>query len=271
MKLRAALALFGIVVALGCSGDSSANADRPPVSSTPRTRDSSDGSVDLGGKGYTPAAMSRAGSLAGTITLEGNLIADSAQVTLDQPVCGTRVRGAVETGAQRSLSNAIVWIADVKTGKPLPIEKRVELSSEDCTIDPRVQGAVVGSTVNVFNDDKLLHRLVFFRAGTNDTLVVMPFFNVGQVVASEKLAKASGIVEVRCTRHPWMRGYLAVFDHPYFAVTEKDGRFAIDSLPPGNYKLMVWHEGLAKPIERSVTVQPGATGKVDVAVTLGAL
>jgi hypothetical protein len=270
VKRRAALALFGIVV-LGCSGDSSANADRAPASSAPRTRDSSDGSVDLGGKGYTPAAMTSVGSLGGTITLEGNPIADSAQITSDQAVCGTKVPGAVETGAQRSLSNAIVWIADAKTGKAFPIEKRIELSSEDCTIDPRVQGAVVGSTVNVVNDDRMLHRLVFFRAGSHDTLAVMPFFNEGQVVASETLAKKSGIVEVRCVRHPWMRGYLAVFDHPYFAVTEKDGRFAIDSLPPGDYKLMVWHEGLAKPIERKVTVQAGATGKVDVAVTLGAL
>ena len=104
--------------------------------------------------------------------------------------------------------------------------------------------------MNVFNDDRLLHRLVFVRAGTHDTLAVMPFFNDGQIVASEKLAKKPGIVAVTCALHPWTHGYIAVFDHPYFAVTDKSGRFAIDSIAPGTYKVMLWHEGMGEPIER---------------------
>ena len=46
--------------------------------------------------------------------------------------------------------------------------------------------------MNVFNDEKALHKLVFTKVGTHDTLAVMPFFNAGQMVASEKLAKTSG-------------------------------------------------------------------------------
>jgi hypothetical protein len=186
-------------------------------------------------------------------------------ITVDQNVCGKTPHPAVEIGAKRQLANALVWVAGVKTGKKLPIERRLSLSSEDCAIDPRMQGAVEGSAVNVFNDDKLIHRLVFLRAGTKDTLVVTPFFNIGQVVATEKLAKEAGVVEVRCVQHPWTRGYLAVFDHPYFAVTEKDGRFSIDSLPPGSYKLMVWHEGMSKPMEQALTVSAGES-TVDVTV-----
>jgi hypothetical protein len=165
--------------------------------------------------------------------------------------------------AAKSYANTLVWIANVKTGKALPIEKRADLSSERCLLDPRVQGVVVGTTVNIVNDDKLLHKLIYTKLGTHDTLTITPFFNAGQMVASERLAKTPGIVEVRCVQHPWTRGYIAVFAHPYFAVTENNGSFKIDSLPPGTYKMMVWREGMSKPMEQQIQVTAGGLAKVD--------
>ena len=123
---------------------------------------------------------------------------------------------------------------------------------------------MAGSTLNVFNDDRELHRLVFTRLGTNDTLTRMPFYDDGEVVASERVARATGVVEVQCTRHPWMRAYIAVFEHPYFAMTERDGRFKIDSLPPGKYRLMVWRPGLAKPVEQQVSVNAAGEAKAEI-------
>ncbi len=193
----------------------------------------------------------------------------SIPVSRDQKVCGTSAPGPV-SATTTGLGNAVVWIADAKTGKPQPIEKRMELVSEDCRLDPRVQGAVTGSTFDVYNDDKVIHRLVFGHAGAHDTLTVIPFFNAGQVVASERLAKHQGLVEVQCARHPWMRAYIAVFDHPYFAVTRADGTFRIDSLPAGRYKMMVWHEGAATPVEQSIAVQAGGEVKADVSIKLAA-
>src|SRR4029077_11174848 len=93
-------------------------------------------------------------------------------------------------------SHSVVWIAKVTTGKAPPVEKRLELSSEHCILDPHVQAAVVGTAVNIFNDDKLLHKLVFTRLAKHDTLTVVPFFNIGQMVASDRLAMEPGIVEV---------------------------------------------------------------------------
>ena len=168
--------------------------------------------------------------------------ADTTPITIDPKVCGTHVPSAVEATPD-GLADVIVWIADAKTGKALPIDASRRAVERRCVLDPRVQATVSGSTVNVFNDDKALHKLVFLDAGTGDTMQRMPFFNNGQVVASEKLAKKAGIVEVRCAQHPWTRAYIATFDHPYFAVTEKDGKFTIDSLPPGKYTVNVWHEG----------------------------
>jgi hypothetical protein len=251
---------------LGCSGDDSQAGDRFRAA-FPRREDSSAGTLDLGGASYQASKLGAVGTVAGTVTLDGSAaMQEMVPVTKDQRVCGLSAPGAFETNTKRQLSDAIVWIADVNTGKSMPIDKRVTVSSEDCQIDPRVQATINSATVNVFNDDKLLHTIVFLRVGTNDTLLKLPFFNVGQVVPTEKLAKMSGIIEVRCLQHPWTHGYVAVFDHPYFAVTEQDGSYNIDSLPPGKYRMMIWHEGMAQPVERKVKVEEGRVGLVDVSL-----
>ncbi|HXT14378.1 MAG TPA: carboxypeptidase regulatory-like domain-containing protein [Gemmatimonadaceae bacterium] len=233
-----------------------------------KTDDSAAGTVDLGGGSYKPGPVTSSGSLAGTIKLDGAAPAPVA-IDIDQKICGTTAESPVTTSAKTGgLGGVVVWIANITTGKPFPIDKRAELSSEKCALDPRVQGVVVGTTVNVFNDDKLLHKLVFTPLGTHDTLTAMPFFNEGQVVASERLAKSPGIVEVRCVQHPWTHAYIAVFDHPYFDVTEDDGSFKIDSLPPGTYTVNLWHEGMAKPVTQSVNIAANGTARIDLPIKL---
>ena len=101
-----------------------------------------------------------------------------------------------------------------------------------------------------------------------ETLAVMPFFNEGQVVASTKLASRPGVVEIRCSQHPWMHGYILVFDQPYYTVTSNDGSFKIDSLPPGTYNLMAWHEGAAKPVQKTIKVPAGGTTRTEVTLAL---
>jgi hypothetical protein len=222
--------------------------------------DSAAGSIDLGGTQYHTTTLTAIGSVAGTIRIPDSTSLPSANVSAAAAECA-RLRGGPAVPA-KNFANTVVWIADVKTGKPFPIDKRADLASERCLLDPRVQAVVVGTTVDVVNDDKLLHRLVFTRLGTHDTLTVTPFFNSGQVVASERLAKTPGIVEVRCVQHPWTHGYIAVFDHPYFDVTDNDGSFKIDSLPPGSYKLMIWHGGAAQPQEQQVQITAGGTARI---------
>jgi hypothetical protein len=262
--------LLGLALIAACSADSAPatqGKSSRTASGRPRINDSAAGSVDLASPAYKPSPLTAIGSVSGTIKLDGVVKADTTPITIDQKVCGTHVPPSIDA-TPNGLGDVIVWIADAKVGKQLPVSRRIELSSEDCELDPRVQATVSGSTVNVFNDDKALHKLVFLDAATGDTLQRMPFFNNGQVVASEKIAKDVGIVEVRCAQHPWSRAYIATFDHPYFAVTEKDGKFKIDSLPPGKYTVNVWHEGMKKPLSQQVQVDANGAAKLDVAVKL---
>src|SRR5206468_642051 len=95
-----------------------------------KTEDSAGGSVDLGSAGYKPGTVAAVGSVSGTITLDGPPRSDVVALPANQPVCGKSAPGPV-TATAKGLSNAIVWIADMKTGKELPLERRIDLSSED--------------------------------------------------------------------------------------------------------------------------------------------
>jgi len=267
-SLRRVWPLAGIVALVACgSGSSHSTTAKRSGKPDSRVEDSSAGSVDLTTSGYRVTSVTNGGTVAGTLTLTGARPAPLA-ITSDSALCPSGDDGEPRQG--NALGNALVWVAGVHAGKSAGVDRRIELDSDGCQLDPRVQGAVTGTTVNVFNDDKVLHRLVFIPLGTHDTLTVMPFANAGEVVPSELLAKEAHIVEVRCTRHPWTRGYVAVFDNPYYAVTANDGSFTIDSLPPGSYTMNVWHEGMDKPVQQQVQVAPGGAAKITLAVALAA-
>jgi hypothetical protein len=197
---------------------------------------------ELTATAYRPSALPASGTVIG-------MVDSSALPALDDSA------HECETGRKtppRSRA-ALVWIAGLDSGKALPVEKRADLGSEDCGLDPSIVATTVGSTINVYNDDAALHRFVF-KGKPVDSAVTMPFFNSGQVVASERLTKRVGFVDVVCTRHTWSHATIAVFDQPYFAVTDERGRFSLDSVPPGSYTLMVWRPDLDKPIERKIQV-----------------
>jgi hypothetical protein len=188
-----------------------------------------------------------------------SLPADSTDkaVRPDTSSCG------IASSAQPA-SDAVVWIEGIREGKPLPEDRRYELISAGCGLTPRVQGVVVGGTIDVVNDDAVIHRLIFLRAGTNDTLQTMPFTNDGEVVATERLTKTPGIIEVRCAEHPQERAYIGVFDHPYFGIGSAGKPVTLDSIPPGNYRVFAWREGMAAPT--AVATRVGPQGRTQVVV-----
>jgi hypothetical protein len=163
-----------------------------------------------------------------------------------------------------SVSDAVLWVDGIRQGKPITQERRYQLVSAGCALSPRIQGVVVGGAVNVFNDDIVLHTLVFIRAGTNDTLQTMPFTNGAELVASDRLTKTPGIIEVRCAQHPQERAYIAVFDHPYFGVAAHGEKVLLDSVPPGDYQVLSWREGMAAPT--AVASKVGSSGQTQVIV-----
>lgn len=204
------------------------------------------------------------GAVAGSVDVRGDVPGDSVLTApLDENVCGARVTIA---GVQRSgshLGEVVVWLSDARQGKALPLTRRYVIEHQQCRIDPRVQAALAGGTLNVRNADPVVHRTRFMRANTDSTIDLVSQSDAGQVVPNELVLVRPQLLEVRCDVHPWTRAWIRVFDHPYFAVTERDGAFTLDSVPPGRYTLMAWHYRLGTR-EQHVLVEEGAPTRVEI-------
>lgn len=244
------MAIVGI--GLAACADGSSKAATAKATSKGVVTSTEGGEIALPNDPYTPANVSRVGRITGILPSTQALALDSTT-----PECV----GSADKSPRDTTDNgdAVVWLTGISQGKAPTSEKRTEIISVNCELEPRVQSIVTGTTVDVFNDDHALHRLVFTKLGTNDTIIVMPFTNSGEIVPTEKLTKAPGVIEIRCKQHPWTHGYLTVFDNPYFAVADRKGRFEIDSVPAGHYTLNTWVPGWKAPRTQPIDVAAAGT------------
>ena len=259
---RRALALAGVLFApfaVACS-----RSDAKAVDSPGPRRAHADGPPVIVPTGYAADSTGTAagGRITGTAGPDGAMPVDSTlHPGVDGDVCGASLADVATPHRADGLGNVVVWLADVKTGKRLPLARRFDVAVERCAIDPRVQAVLTGGTLDVASGDELLHSLRFTRQGTGDSLGVVSASEAGSVVPVRVPVSAASLVGISDARHPWERGWIAVFDHPYYAVTGPDGRFTLDSVPAGTYSLHAWHERLGVTTQ-SVTVGGGETAVV---------
>lgn len=212
---------------------------------------------------YRPVVVSNGVRLAGQVLFTGRPIPDSVVTApRDERVCGNAIRVPTLSLRDSSLADVVVWLADIRTGRPLPATRRFELVAAKCTFTPHVQAIVAGGTLNVRNDDPLIHRNFVVDSRTGETVVELPFTDAGQVIPLDRQIAGPVLLEVKSTSHPWMRAWVAAFDHPYSAVTGQSGAFSIDGVPQGSYTLKAWHPALG------VTSHPVTIGSAGATVTI---
>jgi hypothetical protein len=124
-----------------------------------------------------------------------------------------------------------------------------------------VIGVQAGQPITVRNSDDTLHN-IHPRPTAN------PEFNIGQarkgMESQRSFDKQEIMIPVGCDVHPWMRSYISVLSHPFFAVTGEDGTYEIKNVPPGEYEVEVFHEKL-KTQTGKASVRSGEPTKVDLA------
>jgi plastocyanin len=201
-----------------------------------------------------PPGLATAGEIQGRVVLTGEVPAPrKVPITIDQYVCGTEQTGTdlLVSGA-REVRNVVVWVENPPPGAPSTAPAAaVQMDQKDCMFAPRVVVVPAAGTVEFLNSDRLLHNL-------HSVPRENPSFNRTQPKGRTipiSFAKPE-IVRIDCDLHSWMRGWVVVAPHAFYALTDAQGRFRLDNLPPGPYTLRVWHERLGES-SRSVTVVDG--------------
>ena len=257
-RLLAAVAALALAATGACGRSNGAAADSARGSAV-RGVFASSGAGD-----YSTVTISTPGAIRGTVTITGDIPEDSlVHPTSDVSTCGAELVNSAIDHNGPLLAGAVVWLDGIRAGKPLPLVRRYDVINEGCLVTPRVQAAIMGGTLNVRSRDPVTHRTRLVRAGETKPIALVTETDEGQVVPLDHALEVPGQIEIRCDQHPWTRGYIAVFDHPYFAVTTANGDFELDSVPPGKYTLKVWHERLGTT-SREVNVVGGGTATADV-------
>ncbi|MDQ3350071.1 MAG: carboxypeptidase regulatory-like domain-containing protein [Acidobacteriota bacterium] len=140
-------------------------------------------------------------------------------------------------------------------------EPRARMDQRKEMFVPHVLAIVAGTTVDFPNSDLTYHN-VFSLSKTRS-------FDLGRYAVGRSKAvrfDRPGIVRVFCDIHSHMSAYILVFAHRYFAVTDQEGRYRIDAVPPGTYTVMTWSE--SAPMDSRRIVIPEAGGEVEHNVAL---
>ena len=202
---------------------------------------------------------STAGTISGVVTLKGLPAKMKPLDMTADPGCPTAPQPAeVEVVKSGKLANVFVY---VKEGLPqgsfaVPAQPAT-LDQKGCRYIPHLLGVVAGQPLKITNTDTADHNI-------HDMPSNNPAFNQSQMPTDKPITKifsnAEMMIPVQCNQHPWMRAYINVMTHPYFAVSAVDGSYEIKNLPPGEYTIAAVHEKFGEQTMK-VKVTPKETAK----------
>lgn len=205
------------------------------------------------------------GSVNGAVKFEGVVLAAETISVQGNPECATFHAGGTihseEIVSQNGrLQNVIVYVKEgLENYAFTPPSDAVRIDNNQCVYKPHVSAAQVGQPVELYNSDATLHNMHSYSTKNKSFNVGLPIQGMKQV---KKFESAELPVTIKCDVHPWMRGYLAVLPHPYFAVTGADGSFQLKGLPPGDYLIEAWHEKLGAQSQK-ITIGPQETKELE--------
>ena len=208
------------------------------------------------------------GTITGTVAFAGAAPEAKKIDTSADPQCSaksanlTSEEWAVKDG---KLANTFVYIKDgtLADGKKVgdfawaAPSSSVTLDQDGCHYKPHVFGVVTKQSISIKNSDPTTHNVHFTPKNNPDWNQSQPN---GAGPLTHKLNVAEAMVPVKCNQHPWMKAYVGVLKHPFFAVSAENGSFTIANVPPGTYTVVAWHEGPGAGTEKTMQVTVPAKG-----------
>lgn len=229
-----------------------------------------------GAYAYDEVDVADGGSIMGHVIWKGGAMPkfDPVKVQKNQDVCGNeKPSEALTVGKDGGVKFAVGYIEKIEKGKKIVRGQNTLLTQKNCQFAPHVFTIVKGTDLDVLNSDPVLHNI-------NTAIDGIQLFNKGQpnkdTTVTVRVRKL-GQVDITCDSHTHMRSYFSIFNHPYSAVTDENGVFTIDNVPPGKYTVKIWHESWKvngkdddgrliydKPVELSQEVTVPAKGTAHV-------
>jgi plastocyanin len=225
---------------------------------------------------YEVMAVGDGGVVAGVVRFTGTPPRlDMLPVNKNRDVCGpSKEPEALVLGPERGVRGSVILLEGVARGKK-PAGEMV-LDNHRCVFVAHVTAVMAGERARVKNSDPILHNTHGFLGKPTVFNLALP--NRDQVIDITKRLTRPGVIRVVCDAHPHMTAWIVVHDSPYYAVTNERGTYRIEGIPPGRYKLTLWHQGFRpkgldkdgrplydepRTLSRDVTIAPRATATVD--------
>jgi hypothetical protein len=198
------------------------------------------------------------GTIKGQVVFKGNKLPPNPEVNLtnDKKHCeskGPILRNELVVNPKnKGVRWVLVWLAPVKEFKdvdaPIPthstlkkIPEMVEIDQPVCVFTPRVIGMREGTRLVYKNSEPIQHNVSINGGPLGPTVNRLLPPAKGKLEFKEVKARLLPF-SYSCTIHPWMKGWIGVFKHPYYTVTDENGNFEIKNAPAGKWRLMVWQE-----------------------------
>lgn len=249
---------------------------------------------------YQEITVSEGGTLTGTVKLEGIVPKPKGYnlTTLPDPFyCGRisdgegwRILQPFNVGPAGEFRDVVVYLEGIDKGKPFPDGGVPQIEAKDCLFLPFTTVVRDEQKVTVVNMDPVMHDI---QAYETSNLGARVLFNVPLPMNPQhprnfkdrteagmyhkhmagppmkqlvNLSKNRRIFVMQCGFHAYMESWGVAVTNPYFAKTDEQGRFTITEVPPGTYKLVVWHPYIRTATEQTVTLGPKGTVETNIAV-----
>jgi plastocyanin len=208
----------------------------------------------------TPIDPATVATVSGTVKFDGTAPKASKIDMSQDPGCkgANEAENIVVTGGD--LANVFVYVKDGLGNRTFDVPTTpVVLDQQGCRYHPHVLGVMAGQTIQIKNDDPTTHNIHPTPKDNRE-------WNESQPPSSPALeknfAREEIMLPVKCNQHPWMKMFINVTKSPFYAVTDKDGKYTITGLPPGDYTIAFVHEKLGEQ-DQKVTVAAKESKTVD--------
>jgi plastocyanin len=251
------LCLLGVLL-IGCS----------KKENTEQSSNASEEKAATAAPAATPIDPSTVATVSGSVKFDGTA-PKPAKIDMSQdPACKGSNAAETVVADGGNLANVFVYVKEGLGDRAFDVPKdSVVIDQEGCKYHPHVLGVMTGQNVEIKNADETTHNIHPTPKDNREWNESQP----PKAAPIEKtFAREEIMLPVKCNQHPWMKMYVNVVKSPFYAVTDKDGKYEIKGLPPGDYTLAFVHEKLGEQ-DQKVTVAAKDSKTVDTTFKAGGM